>query len=261
MSCETYELLKKGCVSAFADIHALYNRRIYWIGRSLVKDSFVVETLVQDTFLKLWVNRESIEDPKHIFNFLRFVMTRECNHYYSRPKNKFYRQLNSLEKFDNYQDQMLGDDSLSASERLQAQALEQKNFERVKTVLPLLDDKKRHLINLCLQYGFRYKAISEVMGVSVTETSQAVKQAITDIKTIIHQGTLLQTKTSATTQIKVQGSFTEEQAQVLKLRCEKKYSFASIAQALNVSQKEVHSHFVAAYAILQEKHLQQQQSA
>src|SRR5690606_20047769 len=88
---KNFELLKKSHVPAFTDIHAKYSKPIYWIGRSLIKDRFIVESLVQDTFLKLWIHRESIQEPKHIFNFLRFVMTRECNTFYSRPRNKFLR--------------------------------------------------------------------------------------------------------------------------------------------------------------------------
>ena len=51
---------------------------------------------------------------------------------------------------------------------------------------------------------------------------------------------------------------TQEQERVLQLRTERQYSFAAIAMELNLSQKEVHQEFMAAYKLMQLKHEQQQ---
>ena len=51
---------------------------------------------------------------------------------------------------------------------------------------------------------------------------------------------------------------TQHQEKVLQLRTEKQYSFATIANELNLSQKEVHQEFMAAYKLMQLKHEQQQ---
>lgn len=246
--------LKEGCPLAFAEIHAQYGRRIFWVGRRMISDDFVIESLVQDTFLKLWVHRDRIASPEHIFFFLRFVMQRECISHYTRPKNRFFKSVHSLERFGNYQDYMAGYEPLHDLENRDAQARTQEDFDKVNTVLPLLNAESRHLIALCLTYGFQYKAISEALGTSIAQTSTKVKKAIGELRTIIHQGGMLDPKDRGAKETEVPGVVTPDQAAVLKLRCEAKHSFAAIAAALNRSQKEVQRDFMAAYKILQQQH-------
>ena len=95
------------------------------------------------------------------------------------------------------------------------------------------------------------------MGTSITYTSNEVKRAIEDIKNIIHKGSTLEPKPKPMVAVKIQRKMTREQEKVLQLRTEKQYSFASIAKELNLSQKEVHQEFMAAYKLMQLKHEQQ----
>ena len=255
-----FNLLKKSHSTALTKIYAKYNRRIFWVGNELINDDFVIENLVQDAFLKLWVHRDTIETPEHIFFFLRFVMKRECISYYTKLRHQFYRKISSLENYENYHDYLLKDDPFTDSECLRRHEADQEAFDQIKKVLPLLDAEQQHLIELCLKFGFQYKAISEAMGSSVTQTSNDVKAAIRDIKGIIHRGGHFE-KPKPATKIRLGGVMTKEQKEVMRLRCEKKYSFAAIATQLNLSQKEVQKKFIAAYKLLEEKHQEQLQSA
>src|SRR5690606_24851635 len=98
------------------------------------------------------------------------------------------------------------------------------------------------------------KAIAEAMGTSITQTSQDVKMAIKDLRNIIHHGNALAHKQKCSgndDDVTAPGVLTEEQGRVLELRCNKKYSFTLIAEVMELSQKEVHKEFAAAYKLWQ----------
>lgn len=256
MRDDNFQLLKQGHPESLVNIHAQYSSRIFWIGKRLIRDEFVIENLVQDTFLKLWENRDTIQSADHIFFFLRFVMKRECISYYTRPRNKFYRQLSQLENYDNHQDYFAGQDPLEESDSIKEHDQQEKDLKRLKEILPLIDPAQKQVIELCLKYGFQYKVIAGIMGTSTTEIYQEIRKAIQVLKTIITEGnTNLETYTTATETINV------GQRKVFELRCKKQYSFPEIADELNLTQKEVHAAFTAAYKVMQEKNDRELESA
>lgn len=85
-----FELLKDSDPAALEEIHARYSRKIFWVGKGIIDDEFVVENLVQDAFLKLWECRETIEDPMHILFFLQYVMKRSCYSHYTKTKEQIF---------------------------------------------------------------------------------------------------------------------------------------------------------------------------
>ena len=251
-----FELLKKGNSTALERIYIRYNKRIFWFGKQLIKDEFVVECLVQDVFLKLWEYREKMESPDHIFSFLRLVMKYSCYSHYTKPKNKFFRTVNSLEDYENYQNYLAGYDPADNIQNLIDHDRQQHYFEEIIKVLPLLSDERRHLIELCLKHGFEYKAIAKAMGRGIKETSNEIKRAITDLKNILSHQEKLVNKSKTVYPVEKQEKMTEKQSLILKLRLEKKQSFTSIAKTLELSQKEVHNEFIVAYKFTQQNKVQ-----
>ena len=251
-----FELLKKGNSTAFERIYVRYNKRIFWFGKQIIEDEFVVECLLQDVFLKLWEYREKIESPNHIFFFLRLVMKYSCYSHYAKPKNKFFRTVSSLESYENYQSYLAGYDSANVLENLNEQETQQHYFDQIIKVLPLLNAERKHLIELCLKHGFQYKAIAHVMGRGITETSNEIKSAIEDLKKILSHQDKLIIKTKTVSTVEKQDQITKTQSLILKLRCEHKQSFTNIAEELQLSQKEVHNEFIVAYKFTQQNKVQ-----
>ena len=247
-----FELLKKGNSTAFERIYVRYNKRIFWFGKQIIEDDFVIECLVQDAFLRLWEYREKMESPDHIFFFLRLVMKYSCYSHYAKPKNKFFRTVSSLESYENYQSYLAGYDSANVLENLNEQETQQHYFDQIIKVLPLLSAERKHLIELCLKHGFQYKAIAKAMGRGITETSNEIKHAIADLKMILNHQDKLVIKTKTVSTVEKQNQISETQSLILKLRCERKQSFANIAEELQLSQKEVHNEFIVAYKFTQQ---------
>ncbi len=248
---QLFKLLKEGNPTALNLIHLRYKRLLFWLGKRMIEDDFVVDTLVQDTFLKLWFHRDKIETPNHILGFLRFVLKRDCITYFNSPKNKFTRLIASLESFENYQDYLIGYDPQHDKDNLFNQESDQKNFDEVKKVLNVVDPKRKHLIELCLEYGFQYKPIAEAMGSSVTSISNEVSRAIDDLRKIINRTSFEQSKEKGSNNENQSSKLSSQQLDIMKRRCEQKSSFAVIAKELKIPEKEVHREFLYAYQYLQ----------
>src|SRR5690606_30490257 len=142
---------------------------------------------------------------------------------------------------------MAGYDPEDVDQNLKDQEKDQRFFDLVNKALPLISTERRHLITLCLKYGFQYKEIANAMGKGITETANEIKRAIEDIKTIVDRHNILENKQKEPKEVEEQKTISERQSAVLKLRFEKKLSFAAIAQELTLTQKEVHQEFMKAY--------------
>lgn len=248
---QLFELLKKGNPTALEHIHLRHKRLLFWLGWQVLKDDFVVDTIVQDTFLKLWTHRDTIETPDHITGFLRFVMKRDCIAYVSAPRNKFTRLMASLDSFENYQEYLAGYDPLEDKEYLHNQESDQKKFDEIKKVLAVLNPKRKHLIELCLEYGFQYKSIAEAMGSSVTGISTEISKAIDELRKILKVTSFEPPQEKNFNKEQQSEELSSQQLEIIKRRFEQKSSFAVIAKELKLPEKEVQREFLYAYQHLQ----------
>ncbi|MDR0892672.1 MAG: RNA polymerase sigma-70 factor [Mediterranea sp.] len=92
--------LKKGSIEAFSTLYRLYWKKVYHFARLYTPSLSDAEDAVQETFIKLWNNREQIDESKSIENYL-FIITR--NHLFNLLEKKKYEarlQLTALQALD-----------------------------------------------------------------------------------------------------------------------------------------------------------------
>lgn len=74
-SLEIYESFKKGSEEAFEKVYkALYKNAYYFIGKRLdnfhIDRAIEVEDILSRVFIKLWLHREKMERPEHLYHFV-----------------------------------------------------------------------------------------------------------------------------------------------------------------------------------------------
>lgn len=77
MEQQTLEALRDGKHKAFEDVFTAYYNKIKYFINGLVKSEADSEELTQDIFVKLWINRISI-DPKKTFNAYIYIVARNA---------------------------------------------------------------------------------------------------------------------------------------------------------------------------------------
>ena len=83
--------LKRGSQKAFDDIYAMYSKRLFAYCLQYTKSVEDAEDIVQDVFVKLWINRENIRQEVTLRSLL-FIMSKYSliNAYRSRVNSLLY---------------------------------------------------------------------------------------------------------------------------------------------------------------------------
>jgi len=105
--------LRKGEKKAYEDIYNEFFGVLYHLCLNYLHDEKVAEEIVQDTFMKLWEIRETLNDQINIRNFLYTITKNNCLNYLRNQKISLKHQENvkylemqfnyeALEKLGNY---------------------------------------------------------------------------------------------------------------------------------------------------------------
>lgn len=72
---ELVRRLRKGEYEAYRTLYKLYYLRFLKFATSLLGDSVTAKDIVQEVFIKVWLNRTKLNEEQSIFNYL-FVLTK-----------------------------------------------------------------------------------------------------------------------------------------------------------------------------------------
>ena len=163
---EIYNLvvaLKKGDKKAFKKIFNLFERRLYAFILTYTKDEFKAKDILQETFIKLWNKRDTLEPENSIKSYLFKTV---YNTYIDglRRMEAEQKMLNSWQY--KRQMEMIDEDDEARKLRL----------KQVRQAVENLPKRCKEVFSLCKYEGFKYSEISEILGISEkTVQAQMVK--------------------------------------------------------------------------------------
>ena len=93
------DLLRKGNKAEFGKIYDDFFEMLYAIGLQYTSDRDIAENIVQDTFIRLWENHETLLPQTNIRNFLYTVARNLCLNYL-RDQRTLWKYLNQVKSHE-----------------------------------------------------------------------------------------------------------------------------------------------------------------
>lgn len=146
-------LIKQGNKPAFDNLFTKYYVRLCRFAFSFTKSKELAEETVQNTFIKIWCQRNDLEVSISLISYL-----------FTAVKNQALNELKKIVIRKNYEAEFV---SLSEAEDENAQKINQLKFKsEVGMAVEQLPEKCREIFQLCKNDGLTYDEIAEYLNIS-----------------------------------------------------------------------------------------------
>lgn len=171
--------VKDGDHAAFEQLYHRYKKPIIVAMLRLLKSPVIVEEVVQELFMKIWVGRDNIDADRPIQAYLYQIATNLAK--------------NTLRKA--YYDKKMREVLLPFDEQVYAQVDEyinkKENRELLDRILAELPNRRKEVYILCKLEQLSYKEVALRLGISENAVNDHIKKANTQIRDIVQHKELL----------------------------------------------------------------------
>lgn len=159
--------------TAFGILMRKYQKRVYMHVRRMLIDHDDSDDVVQNTFVKVWLNLENFKGDSQLFTWIYKIATNECLAFLKKKRTKFFLPLNDVE----YKlSQKLESDPYFAGDKIQL---------KLQKAILTLPEKQRIVFNMKYFDEMKYEEMSEVLGTSVGALKASYHHAVKKIEDYI----------------------------------------------------------------------------
>ncbi len=178
---ELVRLIKRGEQSAFEILFRLHYNALIHFANTYVKRSDIADEIVQETFIKIWEIRSSIDETRSIKAFLYRCVHNNCLNYIRDQKKIVYLSSEFISELEG-RFQLIDENASNnyfeylASEQLSA---------LVHDSIMQLPDQCREVFLLCRFHDKSYQEIATQLGISVNTVKTQLSRAMAKLNDAI----------------------------------------------------------------------------
>lgn len=164
--------VKHGDIDTFKLIFTTFWNPLLNFSHNIVGDLSLAENIVQDTFLYVWENRNTIDLSKNFKTYL-FTITRN-------------KSLN-IQK-SHFQSKRSAEDQLLSIENQEKVDVTYENGEAVKKVMDSIEklpEKSKEIFKMSRFDNLTYNEISEILGISVKTVETQMSRTLKKLKNLL----------------------------------------------------------------------------
>lgn len=160
----------EGNENAFRELYELYRNKIYFVSWKLLKSDSSAEDVLQEVFLKIWINRSKLPE---IENFNAYLNTLLRNHIF----NKLRKQANE----ERFVREVMVSNTGTPNVTLDAVLLKESQNLLKKAVLRLPPQQKR-AFELSRMEGKKHEEIALMLNISKETVKKHIMEASRSVK-------------------------------------------------------------------------------
>jgi len=152
-------------------IYSKYHNKVYNLALRFLKDKDLASEIVQETFIKLWINRSKLDPSGNLWLYL-FVIAKRLSlnklREINRSQNLFDKLVSRIEQMHNpTEDTVMEKDLLSYTEK----------------IVSTLPKQQQKVYRLSRQEGFTHKEIASQMQISSSTVNNQLTEALKKLRT------------------------------------------------------------------------------
>ena len=163
------QLLIKGNVAAFDSLFEVYSPKLFGFAFKYFKNEYDAEELVQEVFVKVWENRQSLKSELLFKSYLFTIALNQIRKHFNK-KAISLRYLKSLHNEPEYNDQAINDDNYESA------------LLQINLIIGQMPQRRREIFMKSKLEGKSSKEISAELNISPGTVDNQVSHALRFIR-------------------------------------------------------------------------------